>query len=43
MAPFEEDDKWYPARIESISKKTCTVQFIGYDSKTTVNLNDLMT
>jgi hypothetical protein len=43
MAPFEGDDKWYPARIEYISKEACLVQFIGYAARTRVNLNDLMT
>uniref|UniRef100_A0A915LPZ4 Tudor domain-containing protein n=1 Tax=Meloidogyne javanica TaxID=6303 RepID=A0A915LPZ4_MELJA len=45
MAPYEDDGRWYPAKIESINiaKVNCLVTFDGYNTKATVKLDSLMT
>jgi len=45
MAPYEDDGRWYPAKIESINiaKGNCLVTFDGYNTKATVKLDSLMT
>uniref|UniRef100_A0A915M1P5 Tudor domain-containing protein n=1 Tax=Meloidogyne javanica TaxID=6303 RepID=A0A915M1P5_MELJA len=44
MAPYEDDGRWYPAKIESINiaKGNCLVTFDGYNTKATVKLDSLM-
>uniref|UniRef100_A0A915N1P8 Tudor domain-containing protein n=1 Tax=Meloidogyne javanica TaxID=6303 RepID=A0A915N1P8_MELJA len=44
MAPYEDDGRWYPAKIESINiaKGNCLVIFDGYNTKATVKLDSLM-
>ncbi|KAI1722428.1 survival motor neuron protein (SMN) domain-containing protein [Ditylenchus destructor] len=42
MAPYEEDGKYYPAKVVKIMNNKCEVIYTDYDTKAAVKLGDLL-
>lgn len=42
MAPYEEDGKYYPAKILKIKSDECEIVYTEYDTNATVKLSTLL-